>query len=110
MTTWHQFCFYSSCQPSQKLLKWSGKKEERGIEVVTVKTASDDDLLAGRAALKSHTATTQYTSRSLSAFEILQCLYVDDGAFVFSTREDMVEGLDMIFKHFAKFGLEMHIG
>ena len=37
-------------------------------------------------------------------------LYVDDGAFPFTSRLDMMKGVNLIFSHFAKFGLEMHIG
>jgi hypothetical protein len=42
--------------------------------------------------------------------EILQCLYVDDGAFIFATRADLTKGLDLIYKHFACLGLKIHIG
>ena len=83
--------------------------KEEGIEVVTVQTVEEQDFLDGKGAIKSHTIE-EYTSGSLTAFEILQCLYVDDGAFVFSTRNEMKKGLDLIFTHFARFGLEMHIG
>jgi hypothetical protein len=82
--------------------------KEKGIKVVTVQTASEADFADGKGAIKSHNAR-QYMSRALSAFEILQCLYVNDGAFIFSTRSELEKGLDMIFCHFAKFGLEMHI-
>mgnify|MGYP006196714589 FL=1 len=37
-------------------------------------------------------------------------LYVDDGAFPFATREEMTRGATVIFDHFARFGLEMHLG
>ena len=37
-------------------------------------------------------------------------LYVDDGAFSFKTRREMEIGANLIHKHFAKFGLEMHVG
>ena len=57
----------------------------------------------------SHTQA-MYKSKSLTMFEIFQCLYVDDGAFPFETREDMIQGLNLIYHHFARFGLEMHIG
>ena len=39
-----------------------------------------------------------------------QCLYVDDGAFPFGTREDLQCGMELIHHHFARFGLEMQIG
>ena len=47
--------------------------------------------------------------KKLTAYEILQCLYVDDGAFPFGTRVDLQHGMELIY-HFARFGLEMHIG
>ena len=37
-------------------------------------------------------------------------LYVDDGAFLFETREDLAKGAQLLFDHFARFGLIMHIG
>ena len=37
-------------------------------------------------------------------------LYVDNGAFVFGIIRDLEKGLLLIFTHFFKFGLEMHIG
>jgi hypothetical protein len=51
-----------------------------------------------------------FKSRTLTAHEIFQCLYVDDGAFPFDSRESLEKGMTLIFRHFAKFGLEMHIG
>lgn len=79
------------------------------IEVVTVETASSVDLEAGKGVIKSHTPD-QYKSKHLTAFEIIQCLYVDDGAFIFSSRSEMSKGLELVYRHFARFGLEMHIG
>ena len=49
-------------------------------------------------------------SKTLTAYEILQCLYVDDGAFPFGSREDLKQGMELVFPHFGRFGLEMHIG
>ena len=37
-------------------------------------------------------------------------LYVDDGAFVFGLRHQLEIGTSLLLRHFAKFGLEMHIG
>ena len=48
--------------------------------------------------------------RSGDIFEVIQTLYLDDGAFIFGTREDMTEGLQLVYDHFARFGLDMHIG
>ena len=43
-------------------------------------------------------------------FEIMQILYLDDGAFVFNSRKDLIKGVNLINSLFKKFGLEMHIG
>eukprot|EP00978_Attheya_sp_CCMP212_P012127 scaffold30130_cov58-Attheya_sp.AAC.9 len=37
-------------------------------------------------------------------------LYVDDGAFIFTNKSDMIKAAKIIFDHFACFGLIMHIG
>ena len=37
-------------------------------------------------------------------------LYVDDGAFPLEDREQLALGAQLIFDHFKRFGLEMHIG
>ena len=37
-------------------------------------------------------------------------LYVDDGAFAFKTRKYTETGSNLVFKHFNRFGLQMHIG
>ena len=44
------------------------------------------------------------------SFWCLQCIYVDDGAIIFTTRANLKKGLELIYMHFACFGLEMHIG
>jgi len=51
-----------------------------------------------------------FTSKTLTAYEILQCLYVDDGAFPFGSREDLKRGMELILHRFGRFSLEMHIG
>jgi hypothetical protein len=48
--------------------------------------------------------------RELSAVEILQRLYVDDGAFIFKLRADMMCSLALLYCHFGRLGHEMHIG
>jgi hypothetical protein len=69
-------------------------------------TAAHDQIWTGQ--LSSH--TLKCSSKTLSAYEIIQCLYVDDGAFPFDTRDSLLEGMKLIHRHFACFGLEMHIG
>jgi hypothetical protein len=80
-----------------------------GIDVCTVRSVVGTQLANGEGKLRGH-LPKDYLSRSLTAVEILQCLYVDDGAFIFTSRIDLTTGLDLILKHFACFGLEMHIG
>ena len=43
-------------------------------------------------------------------FEILQLLYIDDGAFIFNNRADLERGAEVVNAHFKKFGMEMHVG
>jgi hypothetical protein len=43
-------------------------------------------------------------------FDLFYFLYVDDGAMLFNNREDLEAGTTLLFSHFARFGLEMHIG
>ena len=37
-------------------------------------------------------------------------LYVDNGALTFEYRDQLTRGLNLIYQHFTRFGLEMHIG
>jgi hypothetical protein len=37
-------------------------------------------------------------------FNLLEILYIDDGAFIFNFRLDLEKGLNAIRKKFAKFG------
>ena len=56
---------------------------------------------------------TGQTPRNFSSgrtFKLLEFLYIDDGAFVFGSRANLIKGLKLIRKCFAAFGLEMHIG
>ena len=43
-------------------------------------------------------------------FDLFSLLFKDDGAFVFQSRKDMEDAAQTIHDHFAKFGLQMHIG
>ena len=55
---------------------------EKKITILSVMTASNDNLINGENC--SHTPA-MFTSKTLTAYEILQCLYVDDGIFPFGT-------------------------
>jgi hypothetical protein len=77
------------------------------IEVVIVITAADDQIQEGQ--LCSHTPK-MFRSKILSAYKIFHCLYVDDDAFPFDTRGSLLQGMTLVYRHFARFGLEMQIG
>ena len=38
-----------------------------------------------------------------------QTLYVDDGAFIFNSREDPIKGISIVNAQFKKVGMAMHI-
>ncbi len=80
--------------------------KQQEIPVISVMTATGDNMIHGR--ICSHTPT-MFKSKNLTAYEILQCIYVNDGAFPFSTRDDLQKGMSLIYHHFSKFGMEMHI-
>ena len=50
------------------------------------------------------------TFNSGDFFQMIQTLFLDDGAFVFESREDLTKGVEIIKKVFEYFGLEMHVG
>eukprot|EP00978_Attheya_sp_CCMP212_P012017 scaffold29800_cov23-Attheya_sp.AAC.1 len=54
--------------------------------------------------------TSQSPKSKGSEIDLFYFLYVDDGAMLFDTREDLAEGTQLLFIHFARFGLKMHIG
>eukprot|EP00956_Cyclotella_meneghiniana_P028082 scaffold64553_cov36-Cyclotella_meneghiniana.AAC.3 len=56
------------------------------------------------------TGQTPRNFNSGRTFKVLEFLYIDDGAFVFGSRANLIKGLKLIRKCFAAFGLEMHIG
>jgi hypothetical protein len=80
-----------------------------GIEVCTVRLAVGQKLASGEGKLRGH-LPKEYLSRGLTAVKILQCLYVDDGTFIFASQPGMTRGLTLVYLHFGCFGLEMHIG
>ena len=41
--------------------------------------------------------------------DLLCVLYVDNGAFLFEDRDQLTRGLNLIYQHFIRFGLEMHV-
>ena len=61
------------------------------------------------AQLVSHKVTKKHSPRT-TKFQLFCMLYVDDGAFTFTSRRDLEIGAELVHKKFARFGLEMHIG
>jgi len=42
-------------------------------------------------------------------FQVDDLLYIDDGAFLFDTLEELTTASQIIYDHFMKFGLQMHV-
>ena len=56
---------------------------------------------------------TSYPAKNISQgtlFNIFCMLYVDNGAFVFTSRVDIDTGSYLVYKKNSQFGLQMHIG
>jgi hypothetical protein len=83
--------------------------EKWGIGVCTVRLVDGQKLALGKGKLRKH-LPKEYLSRELTAVGILQCLYIDDEAFIFASRPNMTQGLTLVQCHFSCFGLQMHIG
>jgi hypothetical protein len=60
-----------------------------GIEVFTVQSYVGKKLMSGEGKLRGH-LSKEYLARTLTAIKNLQCLYVDDGAFIFASPADMM--------------------
>ena len=70
--------------------------------------------------LRQHTHSPcgvgKLTGHKKKSFELgtllaLSCvLYVDDGVFTSEDRDQLTRGLNLIYQHFTRFGLEMHVG
>ena len=50
------------------------------------------------------------TKKNQSSFQIDNLLYIDDGAFLFESLDDLKSATQTIHDHFSKFGLQMHSG
>ena len=80
---------------------------DQDIPILSMMTAAVEHFAEGK--ICSH-MPAMFRSKKLTTYEILQCLYVDDGTFPFGTREDLQRGMELIYRHFTQFELEMHIG
>jgi Reverse transcriptase (RNA-dependent DNA polymerase) len=55
--------------------------------------------------------STRITCKSkLATFELNRSIFADDAAILFCSRDDIVIGSKHVCDHFAKFGLEVHLG
>ena len=54
--------------------------------------------------------STRVTGKSLVALEFNRSLFADDAAFIFLSKEELIVGSKHVCEHFAKFGLEVHLG
>lgn len=52
----------------------------------------------------------QPTQMIRTLFDLIYQLYIDDNAFLFTTKLDLITGMEKLFDHLALFGLQMHIG
>ena len=83
--------------------------EDNGLEKVKLKRPSEDDFEIGKGIIKSH-KPNQYKSARIKTTEVVQCLYVNDGVFLFKTRQQLITGMTLVQQHMSRFGLEMHTG
>ena len=63
---------------------------QQEIPIVSIMTARGNNMIDGK--IFSHTLT-MFKLTKLTAYEILQCLYVDDSAFLFGTRGNLQRGM-----------------
>ena len=55
------------------------------------------------------TITGQHTHRTSTIFQFFRSLYADDIAFMFSSRDNMINGMNLLHLHLQSFGLLMHV-
>ena len=82
--------------------------EENGLEKDELKQPSKEDFENGKGIIKSH-KPSQYKSSKLKTTKVIQCIYVDDGVFLFKTRQQLITGMKLVQQHMDRFGLEIHI-
>jgi hypothetical protein len=72
------------------------ERKNARIGVCTVRLFVGQKLASGEGKLRGH-LPKEYLARTLTAVKILQCLYVDDGAFIFASCANMTQGLALIY-------------
>ena len=56
-----------------------------------------------------HTGHKKNNFEQVTLLDLLCVLYVDNRAFTFEDRDQLTRGLNLIYQHFTRFGLEMYI-
>lgn len=59
---------------------------------------------------KGMTGARWQTRRGWKTFQLWCSLYADDAGIIFESREKLLEGTQLIYDHFKRFGLTMHVG
>jgi hypothetical protein len=96
------FLFLLSAAAETLEVKW----HEAGIAALKVVHMHNDELESG--CVRGLTPR-MYNSTKLTAFEIFQLLYVDDGLFPFPDCNALIAGINLVYSHFAQFGLKILI-
>ena len=82
--------------------------EVEGWNIIELECPAEEDF--ANASIRGHRPKNSREFGKGVPFKMSNCLYVDDGAFAFGTRGELQAYLPKIHHHFARFGLEMHIG
>ena len=77
----------------------------QGISKAQFSRVFSKDIANGDGKLTGHTPDIFDVG---SLFDILQSLHIDEGAFMFNFRDELIEGANVINAHFKRFGIEMH--
>jgi hypothetical protein len=85
-------------------LEWAKAKIERP----EFARESDENFHLGY--LHRHNVKKGLRSRSIAIFHIKLTVYVNNTAVVFTSREQLEKGIQIIQKIFASLEMEMHIG
>jgi len=59
---------------------------------------------------ENHGRKIDHEHKTTFTFELWASLFADDCAVLFESREDMIEGMEYLYKHLRRFGLHMHLG
>ena len=78
------------------------------MERIELMRESDDTFHKGQ--LLRHDIKPCAKSPSVIIFYILMTIYVDDTAVPFTSRNQLVKGMSIIYSILAQLGLEMHVG